>query len=119
MKLKLGTVEFVTSKPAQWPYPTGFFLSQASEKSASGVTHVEDFNVRTGIFTYNFNDSSDLDQVGIQDFFLNTAVGKLNKFELTDDLGVARVVRFTGSSIEPTNTFNGLWSFSFSVEEVI
>ncbi len=106
-------------QPAQYPYAQGLTLVQASEMSASGITHVEDFEVKTGTFVHKFSNTSDADYSKILDWFLNTAEGKMYKFNLTDDLGVTRAVRFTESQLNFTKDYYQLWSGSFTVEEQV
>ncbi len=102
--------------PAQYPYTQNTQLSQVKELSGSGITHVEDFDVLTGTYTYNFEDISNEDHTKIIEWFTNTAEGMLNVFELTDDLGVVRDVRFTESRLEFALNDYGLWGGSFTVE---
>jgi len=119
MIFELDTTIVTLQEPAQWPYPTGFKLSQATEKSASGVPHVEDFDVRTGTFTYHFEEMPDADYLAVVDFFLNIAVAMMNNFYLTDDLGVRRLVHFVEDNIQFQQTYLDQWAGYFIVEEVV
>lgn len=110
------TVTVTLEQPAQYPYAPDTMLAQAKDKSASGVTHVENFELQTDTFTYTFKDMSDNDYQGLMGFFINEAQGQLNTFNLTDDYGATREVRFMESRLRFTSTFLGLWQGKFSVE---
>lgn len=105
--------------PAQYPLANSTTFVQAMDRSASGVVHVENFEVQTNSMTYNFANASDADYLKIMEWFVNTTVGMLEQFYLTDDLGVRRLVRFTAPNLNFTKTSYGLWSGSFTVEEVL
>lgn len=104
--------------PAQYPYAPVTKLVQAKEMSASGITHVEDFSVQTDTFKYNFKNASQSDYEKIMEWFVNTVTGMLTPFNLTDDLGATRNVRFTTSTIPFTSNSYNLWDGSFTVEVV-
>jgi len=119
MIFTLGATVVTLDSPAQYPLTNNTTLVQAKDKSASGVTHVESFDVRTNLFTYSFADMSDADYIKILEWFINTVDGMLTQFYLTDDLGVTRLVRFTEPQITFVKNSHGLWSGSFTVEEII
>ncbi len=112
--LKIVTLE----SKAEYPYVKNFEIVQAKDKSASGVVHVESFNVQTNTLTFNFRNIVENDYQLILDFFINDAEGMLNVFNLTDDLGVTRTVRFTSHVLNFQLTSYNRWSGSFTVEEV-
>jgi hypothetical protein len=118
MKFTLGSTEVELSAPAQYPLNANTTLSQAREKSASGVTHVEDFAIETTTKTYNFVDMPTTDFQLLLSFFLDEAEGMLNAFQLTDDIGGTTTVRFTEPVLAFVNTSYELWSGSFTVEAV-
>lgn len=111
-------IEVELDTPAQYPYKPNTTLSQAKDKSASGVTHVENFELQTDTFTYTFVDASDNDYQKIMEFFVNEAGGMLNTFNLTDDYGTTREVRFTTSALSFQSSSLGLWKGSFTVEAI-
>ncbi|RLC88524.1 MAG: hypothetical protein DRJ03_02635 [Chloroflexi bacterium] len=116
MIFELGADRVELETPAQYPLANETQLVQAKDLSASGITHVESFEVETGKITYVFEDMSDNDYVNVMGWFINTANGMMNKFNLTDDLGVTREVRFTSTRIKfDLNSFR-LWYGSFTVE---
>jgi len=114
-----GATVVTLDSPAQYPLVNSTMLVQAKDKSASGVTHVESFNVRTNLFNYSFVDISDTDYIKIIEFFLNVVDGMLLEFLLTDDLSVTRTVRFTEPTLNFTKNSYGLWSGNFQVEEIL
>lgn len=109
-------VSVTLEAPAQYPLSTSVELIQAKEMSATGITHTEDYSVQRGNDTYVFKDMSENDYLILMAFFVNTAEGILNKFELTDDLGVTKTVRFSTSTIAFKKNYYQLWDGSFSVE---
>lgn len=119
MIFNLDTTTVTLEKPAQYPYNEATRLVQAKERSASGITHVESFQVLTGDYTYNFEDMSPRDYTVLMEFFVNVAEGMLNEFNLTDDLNVTRLVRFASPDLEFSKDSYELWAGSFSVEQVI
>lgn len=106
------------ASPAQYPQNQNTKLVQAKERTATGVTHVEDFSVRIGTYTYNFVDMSQDDYVLLMDWFVNISEGMVNSFYLTDDFGIERLVRFTTATLSFTNTSYIHWNGSFTVEVV-
>ena len=102
--------------PAEYPLNNETQLIQAKDTSASGIAHVESFEVETGKITYNFKDMSDNDYLSVMGWFVNVADGMMNKFFLTDDLNVTREVRFTTARIKFDKNSFGLWAGSFTVE---
>ncbi len=116
MILELGASRVELESPAQYPLGNEKQLVQAKDRSASGITHVESFEVETGKITYNFEDMSDSDYVSVMEWFINVANGMMNKFDLTDDLGVKREVRFTSTRIKFDQNSHLLWNGSFTVE---
>jgi len=119
VKFELGTKTVTLDSPAQYPYKQNTSLAQAKEQSSTGVTHVEDFQLKNGTFTYIFNDMSDNDHAKLLDFFVNDAVGMFHKYYLTDDIGVRRLMRFTSPDFDFETDFKGLWQGQFSAEEQI
>lgn len=103
--------------PAQYPHGVVPKRIQASETSSSGIKHVEDYNVVIEDNSYSFADMSQNDYELLMGFFINTAQGKLYKFNLTNDLGVTKTVRFTTSQLNFRMNSYSLWNGSFSVEE--
>jgi len=118
MIFELGTNRFETNAPAQYPAVVSTKLIQAKDTSASGIVHVESFNVIENKYTYVFVDASESVYIGIMEWFINIAQGMLNVFTLTDDLGIVRTVRFLDSQLEGNNTAFQLWDITFSVEVV-
>ena len=106
-------------KPAQYPYSPDVVMVQAKESSASCAIHVEDFGVQTNSYTFVFENSSQEDYETILEWFVNTAQGMMNAFNLTDDLGVTRLVRFTEPRLAFSLNQYKLWNGSFRVEEVV
>ena len=102
--------------PAQYPSSQDTMLVQARERSASGISQVEDFVVQVGTWTYAFKDMSDADYVLLMDWFINKAEGMLNQFQLTDDLGNVNIVRFTTPRLNFITNFLDLWDGKFTVE---
>jgi hypothetical protein len=119
MIFTLNTTTVTLDSPAQYPLTNNTELIQAKDKSASGITHVESFEVRSNLLSYTFNDVSDADYIKIIEWFVNTVDGMLLTFSLTDDLGVTRIVRFTEPKLNFVKNSFGLWSGSFQVEEII
>jgi len=117
MKFEIGGKIVELDKPAQYPYKQGVRLVQAKEKTATGIVHVEDFKLKDGTFTFAFVDMHDSDHTKLLEFFVNDTVGMLHKFDLTDDLGIKREMRFITPEISFTTNFKGLWEGSFQVEE--
>lgn len=115
MILTLGE-ESVDIGCAQYSYPVDRELVQAKERSASGITYTEDFSVEIGTRTYNFINMDHEDYVTLMSFFVNTAVGMMYKFYLTDDLGEQFLVRFTQPKLPFRLTSYRLWAGSFTVE---
>jgi len=105
--------------PAQYPYTPDIVMVQAKESSASGSIHIEDFGVQTNSYTFVFEDASQEDYETILEWFVNTAQGMMNEFNLTDDLGVTRLVRFTESRLSFSLNQYKLWNGTFRVEEVV
>jgi hypothetical protein len=101
---------------AQYPNPKDTELIQAKERSASGITYTEDFSVEINTTTYNFIDMELLDYIALMEFFVNTVVGMMNQFTLTDDKGDSYTVRFTQSKLPFSETSFELWAGSFTVE---
>jgi hypothetical protein len=118
MIFELGSLLVELEAPAQYPHDAGTTLIQARDTSASGVPHIESFEVQTDKSTYVFVDMSQSDYVAVLEWFVNTAEGMLNSFDLTDDLGVTTEVRFTSPEIRFKKNSYGLWSGSFTVESV-
>lgn len=118
MIFTLDTLIVELDDPAQYPFSPTTELVQARDKSASGITHVESFDVQTDTDTYNFDDMSNEDYQRVMDWFVNTANGMMNEFNLTNDLSVTKTVRFTTSRINFTQNDFGLWRGSFTVESV-
>ena len=104
--------------PAQYPLTQDTNLVQAIERSASGISHVEDFDVKVGTITYSFQDMTDADYVKLMDWFVNKAEGMVNIFQLTDDLGNVNQVRFTTPKLKFVTNFLDLWNGSFTVETI-
>lgn len=96
-----GTTVVVLDDPAQYPSGVDTELIQTKDRSASGVLHTESYLIQLRTYTYNFANMSTADYDKVVGFFINEAVGMMNEFELTDDLGVARNMKFT----EPTLAF--------------
>lgn len=118
MIFTLGDTVVALSAPSQYPHKEVTELIQGKERSASGITHVESFEVRTGMLTYTFADMSTSDYQLLMGFFINTAEGMLHEFALTDDLGIVRTVRFTSPTLNFSNSSFQLWAGSFTVEQV-
>jgi len=118
MIFQLGLLTVELEQPAQYPLTPSVSLIQAKDMSASGITHVESFEVQNTTTTYNFSDISDNDYQAIMSWFINTANGMMNEFELTDDLGGTTTVRFTTPTISFPLTNFGLRSGSFTVESI-
>lgn len=116
MILNKDSITVTLETPAQYPYAPTTTLSQARDKSASGVTHVENYELQVDTFTYTFKDMSESDYIGLMGFFINEAKAQLNTFNLTDDYGVLREVRFTESRLGFLSSFLGLWNGKFTVE---
>lgn len=102
--------------PAQYPQAPNTELVQAVDKSATGVTYVEDFSLEIGTITYSFVDMRVEEYILLLEFFVNTAQGQLNTFTLTTDRNESKTVRFNTPRIGFTETFLDLWSGSFTVE---
>ena len=119
MIFTLGATTVTLSDPVQYPVTPEPELIQAKELSASGVTHVEDFNVVTNSWAYKFDNMSQADYQALLDFFLNHAKGMLNTFTLTDDLGVSRLVRFKQRKLPFKNVAHMRWSGSIAVEAAV
>ena len=118
MIFQLDTYIVELEAPAQYPYEPSTELIQAKDKSASGITHVESFEVQTDTDIYSFKDTSDGDYQKIMAWFINTANGMMNEFSLTNDHGVTKTVRFTTARIKFTQNSFGLWNGSFTVESI-
>lgn len=121
MEFEYGSTIVTLDEPAQFPLGNNVMLSQAKDKSASGVTHVESFEVQTAELTFIFSDMTNDDYLKVLDFFVNEVDGMLNEFYLTDDLGVRRQVRFTTPTLNFDLTSQGetlQWSGQFTVEEI-
>lgn len=117
MIFERGTSRVELDDPAQYPYPRVYEKSQAKEMSDAGVTHVEDFLVKTNKLTFNFVNTSSEDYEKILNWHIDEANSMMNQFNLTDDLGVTRLVRFTEARIAFVLNANDLWDGSFTVEE--
>jgi hypothetical protein len=120
MIFTLGTEHTFTFRdPAQYPLGNNTELIQAKERSSSGITHIESFEVQINSFTYNFTNMPQVDYNGLIEWFVNVADGMLNTFELTDDYSITRTVRFLKPTLDFTQNSVGLWDGSFSVEEIL
>jgi len=119
VKFEIGSTIVILDSPAQYPLQPSYSKVQAKDKSASGITHVESFQVQTNNHIFTFADMSQDDYQRLLNFFLNDADGMLNEFYLTDDLDEVRFVRFDSPKISFSQNSIGLWNGSFSVEEVI
>jgi hypothetical protein len=114
-----GLETITLASPAQYPAGYDYSIVQAKDKSASGVTHVESFVVRTNLANYSFVDMSEADYLALLTWFLDIADGMINDFQLTDDLGRTATVRFTEPRLHFEATSYGLWAGSFQVEEIV
>ena len=117
MKFELNGVITELDSPSQYPQTEDKERIQVSERSATGITHVEDYKLVLNYDKYVFKDMRQADYVKLMGFFINDAKCKMNKFKLTNDLGVSKVVRFISSRLSFTNTSLTLWEGEFSVEE--
>jgi len=122
MKFVMGIQEFETSIPASFPYSKRSKRIQVKDKSASGISYVEDFSVEENVLSIQFSDLPNLDYVGLLNWHVNIAEGMLYKFDMIDDLGDLYHVRFVSPELKGTmigHVDDGpLWSLSFSLEEV-
>ncbi len=118
MIFELNGVTATLQYPAQYPMTSNYEIVQARDRSASGITHVEDFEVTTNTMDFNFVNLPDTDYNTLLTWFLDVAVGMLNEFYLTDDLGVTRLMRFTTPTLNFVKDHFNLWQGSFSVEQV-
>ena len=116
MIFQLDTTIMTLDHPAQYPLTSNTKLIQTKDRSASGITHVEDFEVTTNEYKYNFVNMGDIDYSKLLDWFLNITNGMMLEFLLTDDLGTQRLVRFLEPTLNFTKDSFQLWSGSFSVE---
>jgi hypothetical protein len=69
MIFTLGTEVVTLDSPAQYPLQPSYMLVQAKDKSASGITHVESYEVQNNTHIYNFADMSQADYYKILGFF--------------------------------------------------
>lgn len=116
MKFIKNGVEVILDCPAQYPLKKNYEIVQAKEKSANGITHVENFSVELKTKIYNFVDMSTEDYNKLLDFFVNVAVASLNTFVLENDLGESENVRFLDNKLNFSLTDYNLYSGSFGVE---
>ena len=119
MKFIIGIEQIEFSVPASYPYERRSELIQTSDKTASGITHVEDFSVQTNELGVNFEDMPEADYLLLLDWHVNKAEGMLNLFTMVDDLGDSYLVRFISSELKGRLNQSNRYSVSFWVEEVI
>jgi hypothetical protein len=103
---------------AEYPYEPKTEMVVAEERTASGVRHVEHYNVEIGTMTFNFKLMPDDIYRKLVDWFLNVAVGPLHEFELINDFGDSFMVKFSDKTIEFRNVDYNIWSGKFTVEVV-
>ena len=123
MKFQLEGETWDSIYPASLPYVFEQEVVQAVDKSASGVTHVESFNVQTDRMTVNFDNMEHPVYEALVNWFITTSNGAEKTFTVTDDLGNVFTARFTSSKLKFQNTGVGannvpLWSGSFKLEAV-
>jgi hypothetical protein len=121
MKFIYEGTELEFSVPASLPYRNRTKLVQVKDYSASGVTHVEDFEVQAGSFDVTFQEMPHADYVALLDWHVNIAVGMLNSFTFVDDLGEVYNVRFLSPELSGEMTGTGvdnkpLYNISFELE---
>jgi len=110
-----GNAVTITTK-YDYPHTREIEKVQAVERSGAGLTHVEDYNVLTNRYTYKYFEIPTAEYELLFNFFNDHARGMYNVFNLTDDFGVQRAVRFVQPRLKFALVFNGLWSGSFTVE---
>jgi hypothetical protein len=122
MKFVMGVREFETSVPASFPYHKNTKQIQVRDKSASGISYVEDFSVEEKGLSVLFENLPNADYVGLLDWHVNIAEGMLYEFDMVDDLGESYHVRFSSPELKGTivgHVDSGpLWALSFGLEEV-
>jgi len=118
MKLTIGGYSLTLQNPAQYPHRQDHEMIQVKETSATGTAHIEEFNILKSTYVYFFEDMPDDDYLDLLDFFISNARGQVNEFTLEDDIGFAKLVRFTQPRLNFTTNHYNLWTGSFEVEEV-
>ena len=117
MYFELGSDTLQLQCSAQYPLTQQYELIQVKERSATGITQTENYEVELNRFTYNFKNMSQNDYQQLLNWFVSIAKGFTNEFYLTDDLGVTRLVRFVDSKLSFNLTSYQLWDGNFTVEE--
>ena len=116
MFFRLGVDSLEVKTPISYPYPKRTELVQAKERSASGLTHIESFDVKTTTRTYSYEDLPTAEFQALVDWFENVANGMEHVFEVTDDLGEQFNARFSSPILNFNLTSHDLWGGSFSLE---
>ena len=121
MRFYLDNQELVFSVPASLPYSNRTKLVQVKDYSASGITHVEDFEVVSGSLNITFQELPQNDYTALLDWHVNVAEGMKNVFGMEDDLGQIFNVRFMAPEIAGENTGTSvdntpLYSVTFELE---
>jgi hypothetical protein len=94
-------------------------MVQVKDYSASGVAHVEDFEVTQGSLSVVFENMPETDYIALLDWHVNIAEGMMHAFEMTDDMGDVYMVRFITAEITGENTgigANGVPFYNVSFE---
>jgi hypothetical protein len=116
MFFRLGVDSLDIRTPISYPYPQRKEIVQAKERSASGITHIESFDVTTTTRSYSYEDLPTDEFQALVNWFENVANGMENVFEVTDDLGEQFDARFTSPILDFNLTGHDLWGGSFALE---
>ena len=123
MKFELDGETWDSVFPASLPYNLEQELIQVSDKSASGITHVESFNVKTDRISVSFVDMEHPVYESLVNWFVSVSNGMEKEFTVTDDLGKVYDARFTSGKLNFKNigvgqNGNQLWTGNFILEAV-
>lgn len=108
------TLQFTTGSE----YPADFKdgIIQVIDRTAGGTLKVEGYGVRVEQKTLVFSLLPAADYHALVDWFYNIAEGAMNKFEMTDEYGVVKIVRIVSPELVFKEVFLNTYSGSVQIE---
>ena len=116
MKFYTDFETFEFSNPAQYPATSPVEMQQVRDRTAGGTTHVETYAKPLRARTLVFDEMSEVDYLGLLNWFVNVVNGMADTFNFQDERGNDYPVKFSNRSINFQETSYKRYKGSISVE---